>query len=57
MDTTDPTIKFDENGYCNHCNDALKDKPITLEETDNHSFNEMINILKNKGQEKIMTVF
>jgi 3'-phosphoadenosine 5'-phosphosulfate sulfotransferase (PAPS reductase)/FAD synthetase len=22
MDTTDPDIIFDENGYCNHCNDA-----------------------------------
>ena len=23
MDSTDPTIKFDENGYCNYCNYAL----------------------------------
>ena len=52
MDTTDPTIVFDENGYCNHCNDALKNKPITLEETDNHSFNEIINTLKQQGKGK-----
>ena len=24
MDTTDPDIVFDENGYCNHCTGALK---------------------------------
>ncbi|MBI4945011.1 MAG: N-acetyl sugar amidotransferase [Bacteroidetes bacterium] len=24
MDTTDPEIIFDENGYCNHCNDFLE---------------------------------
>ena len=24
MDTTDPEITFDENGFCNHCNDFLK---------------------------------
>lgn len=24
MDTTDPDIRFDENGYCNHCTDAIK---------------------------------
>lgn len=24
MDTTDPEIIFDEKGYCNHCNNALK---------------------------------
>ena len=24
MDTTDPDIKFDENGVCNHCKNALK---------------------------------
>lgn len=52
MDTTDPTISFDKNGYCNHCNDALKNKPITLEETDNHSFNEMISLLKQQGKNK-----
>ena len=26
MDTSDKTIKFDENGFCNHCIDALKIK-------------------------------
>ena len=24
MDTTDKLISFDENGYCNHCTEALK---------------------------------
>ena len=24
MDTTDPEIVFDENGYCNHCSKAIK---------------------------------
>ena len=23
MDTSDPEIIFDKNGYCNHCNDFL----------------------------------
>jgi len=23
MDTSDPDISFDENGYCNHCSNAL----------------------------------
>lgn len=26
MDTTDPSITFDENGFCNHCNTAIEQK-------------------------------
>lgn len=26
MDTSDKNITFDDNGYCNHCNDALNKK-------------------------------
>lgn len=52
MDTTDSTITFDENGYCNHCTEAIKNKPKTLEEKDNHSFNEIIKLLKKEGKGK-----
>jgi N-acetyl sugar amidotransferase len=27
MDTTDPEIVFDENGFCNHCNDFFRNAP------------------------------
>lgn len=30
MDTSDPTITFDENGYCNHCTEALEKKKTQL---------------------------
>ena len=52
MDTTDPTIKFDENGYCNHCNSAIANKPKTLQETDNQSFKDMVKLLKEEGKRK-----
>ena len=52
MDTSDSSIKFDENGYCNHCRDALKNKPKTLEERDNHSFKEIITMIKEQGKNK-----
>ena len=37
MDTTDPDIVFDENGFCNHCTGALKllnSYPFNLSETE-----------------------
>lgn len=30
MDTTDPEISFDENGYCNHCTDFFRKAPANL---------------------------
>lgn len=52
MDTTDPTIRFDQNGYCNHCTDAIKNKPHTLDEKDQKSYKKMIEILKKEGKDK-----
>lgn len=56
MDTSDPDISFDENGYCNHCNTAianLNKYPFTL--TDNQKsdkLNEIISKIKNQGKNK-----
>jgi len=54
MDTTDTTITFDENGYCNHCNDALKIKKYSVldNETGQKKWDEMIAHLKKMGKEK-----
>jgi len=30
MDQSDPDIAFDDNGYCHHCNEALRQKPRTF---------------------------
>ena len=52
MDTSDPTIQFDENGFCNHCRDAIKNKPATLNEKNHESFHKMIAMLKEEGKNK-----
>lgn len=52
MDTSDPTIEFDENGHCNHCRNALKSRPNTLDEKDNNTFKEIVNLLKEQGKGK-----
>lgn len=51
MDTTDPTIEFDENGYCNHCTSAIENRPNTLDDN-NKSFKEIIDLLKKEGKGK-----
>ena len=56
MDTSDPTIQFDENGFCNHCRDAIKNKPATLNEKNHESFHKMIAMLKEE-KTKNMIVF
>lgn len=54
MDTSDPKIKFDENGFCNHCNDALKKKEIELfvGKVGEQKFANIIKILKDSGKGK-----
>ena len=52
MDTTDPTIIFDSNGYCNHCREALKNRPKTLDEKDKLSFKKIVELLKKQGKGK-----
>lgn len=52
MDTSDPEIIFDENGYCNHCNDFLNKtikKTYQGEKTDIELEN-FINQIKHKGK-------
>lgn len=52
MDTTDPTIEFDENGYCNHCRAAVASRPKELDEKENESFKKIISLLKEQGKGK-----
>lgn len=51
MDTSDPTITFDKNGYCNHCTDALKERVIINDES-KKIFNDLISKLKEEGKGK-----
>jgi len=49
MDTTDPEIVFDENGFCNHCNYAIK-KLESLK--DHRDLDDIIGEIKRKGEKK-----
>jgi N-acetyl sugar amidotransferase len=52
MDTSDPDISFDENGYCNHCNDYFE-KTSKLSYTGKDSdkkLAELINKIKDSGK-------
>lgn len=48
MDTSDSTITFDKNGYCNHCTSALERKV----NPDSEKFKEIIDLLKKDGEGK-----
>ena len=50
MDTSDPTIKFDQKGYCNYCTTALKEKPNY--ENGQREFDKMVEMLKKEGKGK-----
>lgn len=56
MDTTDPDIAFDENGYCNHCTNAierLKQPPYGLPPAEKEkALNELIQKVKKAGEGK-----
>jgi N-acetyl sugar amidotransferase len=56
MDTTDPEIVFDENGYCNHCTKAikqLKQPPYGLPTAEKKiALNELIQQIKKTGEGK-----
>ena len=56
MDTTDPKIIFDENGYCNHCTDAierLKQPPYGLSpEEKEKALQKLIEDIKAAGKGK-----
>jgi N-acetyl sugar amidotransferase len=54
MDTTDPDIVFDENGYCNHCTNALqqlKDK-FGDKKKNKEKLQEIIQTIKAEGKNK-----
>lgn len=50
MDTSDPTITFDKNGYCNYCTTALKEKPNYKD--GQKEFDKMVEMLKEQGKNK-----
>jgi tRNA(Ile)-lysidine synthase TilS/MesJ len=56
MDTTDPDIIFDENGYCNHCTAALKkfnSYPINLsKEEKEKELQKIVTEVKESGKNK-----
>lgn len=55
MDTTDPDIVFDENGFCNHCNDYFEKekKFVFTSEEGKKKLEEIINKIKEDGKHKI----
>jgi len=54
MDTTDPDILFDENGYCCHCTRTLKSIRENFGDPQKNSthLNEIINSVKSEGKSK-----
>jgi len=54
MDTTDPEIKFDEDGVCNHCHqfDAVISKHWFQGEEGNRKLQEIVEIIKEEGKNK-----
>lgn len=54
MDTSDPLIRFDGNGNCNHCNTALELAKTTWfpDERGERILNEMIKGIRNEGKKK-----
>lgn len=54
MDTSDHEIKFDENGYCNHCTEYINNtsKRVFLGESTEKKLSELINTIKIKGKNK-----
>lgn len=55
MDTTDPDIQFDENGFCNHCRtygQVAKETSIAYSEGGEKIINDLVREIKNKGKDK-----
>ncbi|MBP2143473.1 N-acetyl sugar amidotransferase [Methanococcus voltae] len=56
MDTSDPDIVFDENGYCNHCTRALKvlsEPPVGLSKDEKQkALDNVVNAIKRDGKGK-----
>lgn len=54
MDTTDPDIKFDSKGICNHCHEFKKNLPkrVLFGKEGKDKLNSIINKIKNDGRHK-----
>jgi N-acetyl sugar amidotransferase len=53
MDTTDPSIEFDENGYCNHCREYEKHARLVPSEPERkEQFDSLIRQIKAEGKGK-----
>lgn len=52
MDTSDPEITFDENGYCNHCTTAIMVEKMRVPEDKEKALNRLVAILKENGKNK-----
>lgn len=52
MDTTDPDIVFDENGYCNHCSTALENIEYYKKINKDAELKKIIEKIKRKGKNK-----
>jgi N-acetyl sugar amidotransferase len=52
MDTSDPDIVFDENGYCNHCTNSLKllKNNYADKEKNKQNLQEIVHTVKNEGK-------
>lgn len=54
MDTTDPDIRFDDNGICNHCRqyDERAKKDLYLDEAGQQKLDRIVKEIKEKGKKK-----
>lgn len=54
MDTTDPEIKFDENGVCNHCRKYKEraQKELHNDEAGRKKLQQLVNAIRKKGKNK-----
>ena len=54
MDTSDPQIQFDENGYCNHCTGLLAfiNQPRYKKEFNEQGFERLLKKIKKAGKNR-----
>jgi len=52
MDTSDPDIRFDSNGFCNHCTAALQLKQMRVPVDKGKTFSRIVQEIKEKGKGK-----
>lgn len=52
MDTSDPEIRFDEQGYCNHCSDVFKNMNNIIKKRENFDEKAFLHDVKQQGEKK-----